>query len=70
MQSTRNFLKQKFKLTELYKRCRAYNDRKAGAEPLALFSYCLLLKPKLMTQSEFASKPVPICCLSIALRKF
>ena len=50
----------KFKLTEKYKKHRAYYDCKAEAKPLALFSYCLLLNRKLMTQSDFASKSLPI----------
>ena len=44
----------------MYNKYRAYYDCKAEAKPLALFSYCLLLNPKLMTQSDFASKSLPI----------
>ena len=56
----KKFSEKKFKLTEMYNKYRAYYDCKAEAEPLALFSYCLLLNPKLMTQSDFASKSLPI----------
>ena len=49
----------KFKLTEMYNKYRAYYDCKAEGKQLALFSYCLLLNPKLMTQSDFASKSLP-----------
>ena len=44
----------------MYNKHRAYYDCKAEAKPLALFSYCLLFNPKLMTQSDFASKSLPI----------
>ena len=50
----------KLKLAELYNNYRAYYDCKAEAKPLALFSYCLLRNPKLMTQSDFAIKSLPI----------
>ena len=50
----------KFKLTEMFNKYRAYYDCKVEANPLALFSYGLLLNPKLMTQSDFASKSLPI----------
>ena len=51
----------KLKLTEIYKNYRAfYDDCKAAAKSLALSSYCLVLNPKLMTQSDFASKSLPI----------
>ena len=50
----------KLKLAELYNNYRAYYDCKAEAKPLALFSYCLILNPKLMTQSDFAIKSLPI----------
>ena len=56
----KNFSGTKFKLTEMHNKNRAYYDCKAEAKPLALFSYCLLLNPKLMTQSDFASKLLPI----------
>ena len=48
------------KLTDMYNKHRTYYDYKAEAKPLSLFSYCLLLNPKLMTQSDFASKSLPI----------
>ena len=44
----------------MFNNYRAYYDCKAEAKPLALFSYCLLLNPKLMTQSDFLSKSLPI----------
>ena len=56
----KKFSETKFRLTEMYNKYRAYYDCKAVAKPLALFSYCLLLNPKLMTQSDFASKSTPI----------
>ena len=56
----KKFLERKFKLTEMYNKYRAYYDCTAEAKPLAVFSYCLLLKPKLMMQSDFASKSLPI----------
>ena len=57
---SKKFSETKFKLTEMYNKCRAYYDCKAEAKPLALLSYCLLLNPKLMTQSDFANKSLPI----------
>ena len=56
----KKFSETKLKLNEMYNKYRAYYDCKAEAKPLALFSYCLLLNPKLMTQSDFASKSLPI----------
>ena len=56
----KKFSETKLKLTELYNKYRAYYDCKAEAQPLALFSYWLLLNPKLMTQSEFVNKLLPI----------
>ena len=56
----KKFSETKLKLTEMYNKYRAYYDCKAEAKPLALFSYCLLLKLKLMTQSDFSSKSLPI----------
>ena len=56
----KKFCETQLKLTEMYNKYRAYYDCKAEAKPLALFSYCLLLNPKLMTQSDFASKSLPI----------
>ena len=50
----------KEKLTTMYNKYRTYYDNKAEAKPLLLFSYCLLLNPRLMTQSDFASKSLPI----------
>ena len=50
------FFEAKSKLTEMYNRYRAYYDYKAEAQPLKQFSFCLLLNPKLMTQSDFSSK--------------
>ena len=54
----KKFSETKLKLTEMYNKYRAYYDCKAEDKPLALF-YCLLLNPKLMTQSHFASKSLP-----------
>ena len=56
----KKFSETKLKLAEMYNKYRAYYDCKAEAKPLALFSYCLLLNPKLMTQSDFAGKSLPI----------
>ena len=56
----KTFSETKLKLTEMYNKYRACYDCKAEAKPLALFSYCLLLKQKLMTQSDFSSKLLPI----------
>ena len=56
----KKFSETKFKLTEMYNKYRAYYDCKAEAKPLAVFSYFLLLNPKRMTQSDFASKSLPI----------
>ena len=53
-----NFSETKLKLTEMYDKYRAEYDCKVEAKPLALF--CLLLNPKLMTQSYFATKSLPI----------
>ena len=43
----------------MYNKYRSYYDCQSEAKPLALF-YCLLSNPKLMTQSDFASKTLPI----------
>ena len=56
----KNFFAEKFKLTDMYNKYRAYYDCIAKAKPLAFFSSCLLLSPKLMTRSDFASKALPI----------
>ena len=48
------------KLSTMYNKYRSYYDNKAEANPLLLFSYCLILNPRLMTQSDFASKSLPI----------
>ena len=48
---SKKFTETKFKLTEMYNKCRVYYNCKAEAKPFALSSYCLLLNPKLMTQS-------------------
>ena len=49
------FSEAKSKLTDKYNRYRAYYDYKAEAQPLKQFSFCLLLNPKLMTQSDFSN---------------
>ena len=56
----KKFSETKFKLTEMYNKYRAYYDCEAAAKPWAVFSYCLLLNPKLLTQFEFARKSLPI----------
>ena len=56
----KKFSETKFKLTEMYNKYRAQYDCKAEAKPLSVFSYCLLFNPKLMPQSDFASKSLPI----------
>ena len=56
----KKFTETKLKLPEMCNKYRAYYDCKAEAKPLAIFSYCLLLNPKLMTQSDFASQSLPI----------
>ena len=56
----KKFTETNFKLTEMYSKHRAYYDCKTEAKPLAVFSYCLLLNPKLMKQSDFASKSLAI----------
>ena len=56
----KKFLETKEKLTTMYNKYRTYYDNKAEAKPLVLFSYCLLLNPRLMTQTDFASKSLPI----------
>ena len=55
----KKFSETKLKLTELYNKYRAYYGCKADAKPLSLF-YRLLPNPKLMTHSDFASKPLPM----------
>ena len=55
-----NLSEAKSKLTEMYNRYRACYDFKAEAQPLKQFSFCFLLNPKLMTQSDFSSKFLPI----------
>ena len=54
----------------MYNKHRACYDCKTEAKPLALFSYYLLLNPKLMTQSDFASKSLPICLPLYRIEKF
>ena len=44
----------------MYHKYRACYDCKAEAKPLAFFSYCLSLNPKLTTQSDYASKSLTI----------
>ena len=56
----KKFVGTKLNLTKIYNKYRTYYDCKAEVEPLALFSYCLSLNPKLMTQSDFASKSLTI----------
>ena len=56
----KKFSETRQKLTDMYNKYRTYYDYKAEAKPLSLFLYCLLLNPKLMTQSDSASKSLPI----------
>ena len=56
----KKFDETKQRLTIMYNKNRAYYDYKADAQPLPKFSYCLLLNPKLMTQSDFSSEFLPI----------
>ena len=56
----KNCSETKFKLTEMYNKYCAYYDCKADAKQLARFSFCLLINPKLLTQSDFPSKSLPI----------
>ena len=58
----KKFSETKLKSTELFNRYHAYYDCKTQAKLLLIFSYCLLFKPKLMTQSDFASESLPIWC--------
>ena len=44
----------------MYNEYCAFNDCTTEAKPLALFSNCLLLNGKMMTQSDFAVKSLPI----------
>ena len=59
----KKFKELKRKLTDWYYKYRAYYDCKAESKPLAVFSYCILLNTKLMAQSDFASKSLPIWLL-------
>ena len=54
------FAETKDKLIVMYNKYRSYYDFKAEAQPLKQHSFCLLLNPKLTTQSEFTSKFLPI----------
>ena len=56
----RRFTETKLKMIEMYKKYRGYYDCKAEAKPLPLFSYGLLLNPKMMIQSDFLSESLPI----------
>ena len=56
----KKFDETKQRLTIMYNKYRAYYEYKADAQPLPKFSYCLLLNPKLMTQSDFSSTFLPI----------
>ena len=50
----------KLSLIEMYNKYSVCYDCKAETKPLAFF-YCLLMNPKLMTQSDFASNSLPVC---------
>ena len=47
-------------LVTMYHKYRSYYDDKAEAKPLELFSYCLLLNPRLVNQSDLSHKAVQI----------
>ena len=49
------FKETKQNIIDAYQRYRGYYDQKALAQPLNLHAFCLLLNPKLTTQSEFGS---------------
>ena len=66
----KKFSETKEKLTTMYNKYRTYYDNKAWAKPLLLFSYCLLLNPRLMTQSDFARKSLPIWLPLYRVEKF
>ena len=65
----KKLIETKLKLTETNNKYRAYYDWEAEAKPLAPFSCCLLLHPKPKTQSEFASKLLPIWLLLYGFEK-
>ena len=50
------FSENKSKLIHAYHKYRTYDDEKALSSSLALNSFCLLLNPKLMNQSDFGYK--------------
>ena len=54
------FAETKSKLIDAYHQYRNYYDTKAEAKPLELHSFCLLLNPKLMNQSDFGSKSMHV----------
>ena len=53
---SQEFRETKDKLVCMYHRYRTYYDQKAAANPIAEKTYCLLLNPKLTTQSDFTAK--------------
>ena len=57
---TQQFSRVKEKLVTMYHKYRSYYDDKAEAKPLELFSYCLLLNPRLVNQSDLSHKAVQI----------
>ena len=54
------FAENKSKLIHSYHKYRTYYDEKALSSPLALNSFCLLLDPKLMNQSDFGYKSMTV----------
>ena len=48
----------KEQITIMYNKYRWYYDQKAKAKPLKVHSYCMLLNPLLITQSEFSAKHI------------
>ena len=57
---TQQFSRVKDKLVTMYHKYRKYFDDKAEAKPLELFSYCLLLNPRLVNQSDRSYTAVQI----------
>ena len=54
------FSENKSKLIHVYHKYQTYYDEKAPSSPLALNSFCLLLNPKLMNQSDFGYKSMTV----------
>ena len=54
------FSETKINLIHRYHQYRRYFDEKAAAQPLNLFSFCLILNPKLMNQNDFGNKSMNV----------